>query len=176
VKGRLPAGGGGGRQAAWEIELVALPDYLPIYFLITCLASKFGQVNVHTEQATWSKILCSLALPLYLPRENRPLHRFNTDKRQQHGKLFHRADLYNETHPCPILWHLPPLKAVIVTLSRNYTYTQLGSHTHTSTSNLKLVLNHDYEVRFAEQTGSFLLQIRLHVAVAKYSDKFTSIL
>jgi hypothetical protein len=37
-----------------------LPDYLPINLLITCLAWKFGQVNVHTEQVTWSKILVHL--------------------------------------------------------------------------------------------------------------------
>jgi hypothetical protein len=49
---------------------LALPDYLPVYLLITCLASKFGQVNVHTEQDTGS-----LALLVYLPRVNRPLEK-----------------------------------------------------------------------------------------------------
>jgi hypothetical protein len=45
-----------------------LPIYLPIYLLITCLASKFGQVNVHTEHVTRSKIL------VHLPRVNRTLY------------------------------------------------------------------------------------------------------
>jgi hypothetical protein len=39
---------------------LALPDYLPIYLLITCHASTFGLVNVHTEQITWSKVLVHL--------------------------------------------------------------------------------------------------------------------
>jgi len=48
VKGRLPAGIGGGRQAASKIELPSI--HLPCLAgcQATCLASKFSKVNSQT--------------------------------------------------------------------------------------------------------------------------------
>jgi hypothetical protein len=60
VKGRLPAGIGGGRQVASKIELPSI--HLPCLTACqaTYLASKFRQVNVQTGQLTCSKLLVHL--------------------------------------------------------------------------------------------------------------------
>jgi hypothetical protein len=60
VKGRLPAGIGGGRQAASKIELPSI--HLPCLAACqaTCLASKFQKVNGQTGQLTRSKLLVHL--------------------------------------------------------------------------------------------------------------------
>ena len=60
VKGRLPAGIGGGRQAASKIELPSI--HLPCVAACqaTCLASKFRNVNGQTGRLNCSKLLVHL--------------------------------------------------------------------------------------------------------------------
>jgi hypothetical protein len=57
VKGRLPAGIGGGRQAASRIELLSIHLPCLVACQATCDASKFRKVNGQTGQLTCSKLL-----------------------------------------------------------------------------------------------------------------------
>jgi len=60
VKGRLLAGIGGGRQAAWKMELPSIQLSCLAACQATCLDSKFRKVNVQTGQLTCSKLLVHL--------------------------------------------------------------------------------------------------------------------
>jgi hypothetical protein len=57
VKGRLPAGIGGGKQATSKIELPSIHLSCLAACQTSCLASKFGKVNGQTRQLTCSKLL-----------------------------------------------------------------------------------------------------------------------
>ena len=61
VKGRLPAGIGGGRQAVSKIEVPSVNWPCLAACQATCVASKFRKVNDQTGQLT-----CSI-LPVHLP-------------------------------------------------------------------------------------------------------------
>jgi len=60
VNGRLPAGIGGGRQAASKKELPSIHLHRLVACQTTCLASKFGKVNGQTGQLTCSNLLVHL--------------------------------------------------------------------------------------------------------------------
>jgi hypothetical protein len=57
VKGRLPAGIGGGRQAASKIKMPSIHLPCLVACQATCLALKFWKVNGQTGQLTCSKLL-----------------------------------------------------------------------------------------------------------------------